>query len=97
MDNFVAIRLLTDRKEKYPISAIVACSDAVIVKKDMPYPLGQRIPAPILFKFDAKNDVVTKPILKEAIKKGILIRTTLSLPPFHFEFTEFSKKRRFFL
>ena len=81
--DFVATRLFTSRGETYPVTSIVACSDAVILRKEQPYPLGQRIPAPILpILTDKTESVVTKPILRTACAKGALIKLTLSLPPF---------------
>ena len=93
---FIATRLFTDRGEVYPITSVTACSDAVILKKEPPYPLGQRIPAPLLYLYTDKADsVVTKPILRGAIQKGALVKLTLSLPPFNLE-NEPILKRKFF-
>ncbi|MBR4943590.1 MAG: hypothetical protein IKZ28_06115 [Clostridia bacterium] len=83
MKNFIATKLFTSRNEQYPVTAVFACSDAVILKKEQAYPLGQRIPAPILSRFSLKSDVVTKTVLRSAIQSGRLVRLTLSLPPFH--------------
>ncbi|MBE7080212.1 MAG: hypothetical protein E7371_03135 [Clostridiales bacterium] len=84
--DFVATKLYTDRGESFPILSVFACSDAVILRKEQPFPLGQRIPTPLLPTLTQKNDgVVTKPILRTAISKGVLIRLTLSLPPFQLE------------
>ena len=86
MSDFIATALFTDRKERFPVTAIYACSDAVILKKEQPYPLGQRIPAPFLsIANDKTNGVVTKPILRTAIERRALISLTLSLPPFAME------------
>ena len=94
--DFIATRLFTDRGEIYPITSVTACSDAVILKKEQPYPLGQRIPAPLLYLYTDKADsVVTKPILRGAIQKGALIKLTLALPPFNVE-NGASVKRKFF-
>ncbi len=85
-DHFVATRLYTDQNAVYPVSAISACQDVVIMKKEAPFPLGQRIPAPFLSLLtDKKDGVLTKPLLKVAIEKGALIGLTLSLPPFSLE------------
>lgn len=82
--DFVATRLFSDRNEAFPVTSIVACSDAVILRKEPPYPIGQRIPAPFLPILTNKPDsVVTKPVLKTALKKSTLIKLTLSLPPFN--------------
>ncbi len=80
---FIATRLFSDGGEIYSINAVSACQDAVILKKEQPYPLGQRIPAPVLpLVTEKKESVVTKGVLRTAIKRGALIRLTLSLPPF---------------
>lgn len=86
-NDFVASKLLTSLNVWWPVSCIIACSDAVILKKEQPYPIGQRIPAPMLFDFLQQNEknepIVTKPVLKDAVKNGALIKLTLSLPPFY--------------
>ena len=93
--DFVATRLYSDRGDVFPITSVFACSDAVILRKEPPYPLGQRIPAPLLpIVTDKSEGVVTKPILRVAIQKRALIKLTLSLPPFHLE--ELPAKRHFF-
>ena len=84
--DFIATKLYTDRGESFPILSVFACSDAVILRKEQPFPLGQRIPAPLISTFTPKNDgLVTKPILRAAASKGALIRLTLALPPFQLE------------
>ncbi len=84
MQGFVATRLYTDQNIAYPISAVTACQDALLLKREQPYPIGQRIPAPLLPLVTEKKDgIVTKPILRTAIGKGALIKLTLSLPPFY--------------
>ena len=81
--DFVATRLFTDRGESFPTTDLFACSDAVILRKNQPYPIGQRIPTPLLPMLTAKKEgVVTKPVLRTAIAKGALVKLTLSLPPF---------------
>ncbi len=83
LHNFTATQLFTDQNAIYPITAVVACQDAVILRKEQPYPLGQRVPAPLLSALsDKKSPIVTKAILRSAIEKGALISLTLSLPPF---------------
>ena len=83
--DFTATTLYTDHGETFPVTSIFACSDAVILRKEQPFPLGQRIPAPLLSLVTDKNDgVVTKQILRTAMKKGALVKLTLSLPPFQF-------------
>ena len=96
MQDFIATRLFTSRGETYPITSVTACSDAVILKKEQPYPIGQRIPAPILSHYTEKSEaVITKPILRGAIQKGELIKLTLSLPPFRIDELP-ALKRNFF-
>ncbi len=72
-----AERLFTDQNAEYPLTAITACHDAVILKKEQPFPIGQRIPAPFLSS--KKEGFVTKPFLKERIKRGELIALTSAL------------------
>ncbi len=87
--DFTATTLYTNRGESFPVTAIFACSDAVILRKEQPYPLGQRIPAPMLSLVTDKNDgVITKQILRAALEKKSLVRLTLALPPFCFDDTQ---------
>jgi len=80
--DFIATNLITSEGE-YPTNAITACADAVLLKKEQPFPIGQRIPAPMLSLLTDKTDgLVTKPILRTAIRKNTLVKLTLSLPPF---------------
>lgn len=81
---FNATRLFTDGNACFPLSCVIAVSDAVILRKTPPFPLGQRIPAPILLQFSEKEAVVTKAVLRRAIKKSALIKLTLSLDPFSY-------------
>ena len=95
MRDFIATRLFTSQGEVYPITAVYACSDAIILRKEQPFPIGQRIPAPILPLFSNKTEaVVTKPILRAAMQKRALIKLTLALPPFNL--TQEDGRRRFF-
>ena len=81
--NFIATILRTDDGTELPVSAIAACSDALLLKKEQPYPLGQRIPAPFIPSLSSKTDgVITKPILRCAMQKSSLVKLTLALPPF---------------
>ena len=81
--DFIVTTLFTDRGEQFPVTAVFACSDAVILRKEQPFPLGQRIPAPLLSLVTEKKDgVITKAVLRTAIEKGALIALTLALPPF---------------
>ena len=83
LSGFIATKLFTDKNECYPINAILACSDAIILRKEAPFPLGQSVPAPILSQINGKSDgVVTKPVLRAAMQKGALVKLTLALPPF---------------
>ncbi len=83
MENFAAINLLTSNGEVFSVSQITASQDALILKKEQPFPIGQRIPAPVVSRFFDKNTpVVTKSALRESMQKGALIKLTLSLPPF---------------
>lgn len=83
IQNNALLRLFTDKNKYFPSTAIVACNDALILRKALPYPLGQRVPAPVICKINDKTDgLVTRPLLRAAIAKGALIKLTLSLPPF---------------
>lgn len=83
MDDFIAVKLLTNRGEAFPLTAISAFSDAVILRKRQPYPIGQRIP--ITSYSNLNERIVTKSVLRSAIENRALIRLTLSLPPFYLE------------
>ena len=84
--DITATTLRTDRGDLFPISSVYACSDAVILRKEQPFPLGQRIPAPLLsLVTDKKDAIVTKQILRNAIEKRALVQLTLSLPPFELD------------
>ncbi len=94
--DFIATHLFTDRGEVFPITSIVACSDAVILRKEQPYPLGQRIPATLLpIVTDRPEGVVTKAVLRTACAKGALIKLMLSLPPFSLEPNDVASNRVF--
>lgn len=95
LNGFTATRLFTD-STWYPATAVCACSDAIILRKEQPFPIGQRIPAPTLFHFSSNASLVTKPLLKEALKEGKLIAFTLSLSPFCYTPPEPKGKFRFF-
>lgn len=86
INHFTATTLHTDKGIILPISAVNACSDAILLKREQPFPLGQRVPAPILSTVSGKREgVVTKPVLRAAIQQNALIKLTLSLPPFSIE------------
>ena len=81
--DFIVTRLFTDRNEIIPVTSIFGCSDAVILRKEQAYPLGQRIPAPLLPLVTEKSEpVVTRAVLRNATAKKTLVKLTLSLPPF---------------
>ena len=83
----VATRLFIDNGKTFSLTAVLACTDAVILKKEQAFPLGQRVPAPFLPNFsDKKEALITKPLLRAAREKSCLIKLTLSLPPFDVEF-----------
>ena len=89
MKDFIATRLITKDGEEYPVNGITACADAVLLKKEQPFPIGQRIPAPMLSRLTDKTDgLVTKPLLRTAIQKNTLIKLTLSLPPYSIDLSE---------
>ncbi|MBQ7924398.1 MAG: hypothetical protein IJ329_03735 [Clostridia bacterium] len=79
LQNYVAIRLFTDKNIRLPFSSIAALADAVILRKPQPYPLGQPIP-------DDSESLVTKQVLRNAVQNQTLIKLTLSLPPFQHPF-----------
>ena len=81
---FTAVSLQTDDNQTVLVSSIYSVLDAVILRKNRVYPLGQRIPAPILSLLGQQNQpTVTKTVLQRAIEKNNLITLTLSLPPFN--------------
>lgn len=83
MQDLCVSRLITDKGFSFPAHMLCAVSDALILKKPQPYPIGQRIPAPASYEIFNKNElVVTRSTLRGAIEKQSLIRLTLSLPPF---------------
>ena len=77
------IRILVNDGKSYPIAAIFAFGDAIILRKDLPFPLGQTLPKAAREIFPESGVSVTKNLLRSAIKKGKLIELTLSLPPFN--------------
>ena len=84
LQNNTAKEIFCDNGKSFPFSSIAAVSDAVILKKVPPYPLGQRIPAPFLSDFSLQNDsTVTKTFLRCAMAQGKLIQVTMALPPFY--------------
>lgn len=96
--SLTATRLFTDRGTTHSALSIVACSDAVILKKEQTFPIGQRVPAPIVSKISDKNEtIVTRSLLRTAMQNGALIRLTLSLAPFGVEFIDFPTKKQRYL
>ena len=83
--DFKLVKLFTDQEFSFPLSGISAYSDAVILKKSLPYPIGQRIPAPAVPLLNKFEPTVTRAVLKGAIENEALIRLTLSLAPFSLE------------
>lgn len=83
IESFTVRKLILDDDTIYPFSAVTAISDALILKKAPPYPIGQHIPAPMLSKIGTQNvNSVSRALLKKAIATGQLISLTLSLAPF---------------
>ena len=83
IENFQATHLLTNNGTAIPICNVSAVFDAILLKKQSPYPIGQRIPAPSISRFlDKDEPFISKSTLRTAIKKSNLIKLTLSLPPF---------------
>ncbi len=85
IQNGTLFKLFLSNGITLPATAVLAGGDALILRKESPYPIGQRVPAPVLCLINDKTDgFVTKPLLRVARQKGALIKLTLSLPPFHF-------------
>ncbi len=83
LHDFVLQKLLLDDNTVYPFLAVTAISDAIILKKAPPYPIGQRVPAPVALRISDKSlTCVSRALLKKAIERGRLIELTLSLTPF---------------
>lgn len=83
IQNHTLLRLFTDRGELLPATLIVACNDAIFLRKNQPFPLGQRVHGTVISQICDKTDgLVTRPLLRAAMAKGALIKLTLSLPPF---------------
>ena len=70
------LSLTTSQKCTFPLQCVGACNDAIILRKKLPYPLGQRVHTPT-------KQCVTRPLLRTAIAQNELIQFTLSLAPFH--------------
>ncbi len=79
IEDMIATHLVTETAV-YPITSLLACLDAVILKREQPFPIGQRIPAPFLSLSNGKKEgVVTKPLLRAAIEQGKLVRLTFAI------------------
>lgn len=92
IQNQTVIRLFTEKKS-FAFTTVQACTDAVILRKEQPFPLGQRVPAPAIFQFSDKSEpIVTKRLLRQAIEKKSLVKLTLSLSPFNLNFLPLDKK-----
>lgn len=80
-EDFTALFIQTDGGKRYPLPAVAAIGDAVLLKKAPLFPLGVKIPpsAPLFEKGDKK--FVTLGVLRSAIEQGALVRFTLSLLP----------------
>ena len=70
-DQSVAIALQTE-SGWLNFTRVLAIGDAIILRKEQPYPIGQPV----------QENFVTKRTLKRAVKEQSLIKLTLSLPPF---------------
>lgn len=80
IENGVATALITDTGSVYSAYSLTAVSDAVLLKRRLSFPLGEKTPA--FFKRQTGVPVLSKALLKHAIEKGELIRLTLALPLF---------------
>ena len=79
-ENSIVSKLVVSGK-KYPALAIDGLCDVVLLKP-LPYPLGEWS--------EEEQSGVSRRILKEKIKQGELIKFTLSLAPFSFDFNNVS-------
>ena len=73
--NGVATKLIVKPDLQISFSCVQAVADAILLRKSLNYPLGQRIPS-------NNQTLVTKTLLKRAIEQKGLIHLTLSLQPF---------------
>lgn len=76
LHNYVASAIQLDNGVCCLFSDVTALSDAVILRKPQPYPIGQALPN--------QEDFVTKQTLRKAVSEQSLIQLTLSLPPFEY-------------
>ena len=68
--NFIAASLQTDDNQTVLASSIYSVLDAIILRKNRAYPLGQRRPAHVLSLLGKEEQsIVTKSVLQRAIEK----------------------------
>lgn len=77
------LAVLSINGKSIPYSSICAVSDAILVRQNPTFPLGQRIPVSHLNEFQLDKNIVTKSVLKRSLARRSLIRLTLSLSPFN--------------
>lgn len=84
MENFYASKLITDAGKAYSSAAISALGDAVILRKEPNFPLGECVLEEVALGDDVLplGAPVVKNTLRAAIENGRLIRLTTSLAPF---------------
>ena len=83
MENFTAMKLITDTGKTYSAASIAALGDAVILKKGPVFPLGAKVNSDIPAKPDKipAGTLITRGTLRAAIASGQLIRLTLDVLP----------------
>lgn len=98
LDDFYAVRLHSDKSNTFSFLSVMACSDAILLRKEQPFPIGQRVHAPLVSSFfDNNPPIITKPVLRDALQNGTIVRLTSTLPPFStkLNITQSSKKKFF--
>ena len=80
--NGLLISFVGQNSIRYPYASVKAISDAIILGKKSAFPLGEPLPA--CHKTKNGSPFVCKSALQKALKKGELIKFTLSLEPFDF-------------
>jgi hypothetical protein len=86
MQDFTLDKLYFNQSDSVSCTCITASFDALILRKERPYPIGQRIHTPTVKEyFHHSSPIVTKATLKSALEKSALIKLTLSLSPFRQE------------
>lgn len=83
MEDFTAMKLVTNTGKTYTAAAIAASGDAVILRKEPLFPVGSRVPerVPAGEGEIAAGTIVTRGVLKRAISAGSLIALTRSVLP----------------